>query len=152
MGHHQDGVHIFFTEIRDYPTRLGPFAPDKIVLCDVWSENSANMLINLRLTGWHHYKATNSFTSLYQGGPLVNEITKAQPFRWLLIGRSLFRDKRIPRGNLNGLLIEYTCLSAVLNNLTGIGSSLAQDPPFNAKVEKFETSPELDISHTILEN
>jgi hypothetical protein len=110
------------------------------------------MLINLRFTGWHRYKATNSITLLYQGGPLVNEITKAQPFRWLPIGRSLFRDKRIPRENLNGLLIEKTGLSAVLNNLTGIGSSWAQDPPFYAKVEKFESSLVVDISQTSLEN
>jgi len=134
------------------PNQVGPLAPDKVVFRDGWAEDSVYMLINLRFTGWHRYKATNSITLIYQGGPLVAENTKTQPFRWLPTGRSLFRDKRIPRENLNGLLIEKTGLSAVLNNLTGIGSSWAQDPPFYTKVEKFETSPEVDISHTILEN
>ncbi|MCK4726910.1 MAG: hypothetical protein KAT29_13960, partial [Anaerolineales bacterium] len=82
----------------------------------------------------------------------MNEISEAEPSRWLPTGRRLFRDKRIPRENLNGLLIERTALSAVLQNLTGIGSSWAQDPPYYAKVERFETTPEVDISYTKLED
>lgn len=134
------------------PNQVGPLAPDKLVFRDGWIEDAVYMLINLRFTGWHRYKATNTVTLLYQGSPIVSEITDAQPFQWLPIGRSLFRDKRIPRENLNGLLIERSGLSAIVHNLTGIGSSWAQDPPYYAKVERFVTSPEVDISHTILEN
>jgi len=134
------------------PNQVGPLAPDKVVLRDGWEEDSVYMLINLRFTGWHRYKATNTVTLLYQGGALVNEISEAEPSRWLPTGRRLFRDKRIPRENLNGLLIERTGLSAVLQNLTGIGSSWAQDPPYYAMVERFETSPEVDISYTKLKD
>jgi hypothetical protein len=66
------------------------------------------------------------------------------------VGRSFFRDKRVPRENLNGLLVERTGMSAVLYGLTGVGGAWAQDPPFYAQVERFETGPQMDMSSTVL--
>jgi hypothetical protein len=132
------------------PNQVGPLAPDKIVFRDGWSSDSAYVILNLRFTGWHRYKATNTLTLLYQGRPLVAEQTMGQPFAWLPEGRSLFRDKRIPRENLNGLVVERTGMSAVLYKLTGMGGPWAQDPPYYAEVVAFETGEELDWSHTRL--
>jgi hypothetical protein len=134
------------------PNQGGPLAPDKIVFRDGWSSDSAYAMLNLRFTGWHRYKASNTLTLLYQDGPLVVERTLGQPFAWLPEGRSLFRDKRIPRENLNGLLIERTGMSAVLYGLTGIGGPWAQDPPFYARVERFETLGSLDVSRTVVDD
>lgn len=130
------------------PNQLGPLAPDKIVFRDDWSPDATYALLNLRFAGWHRYKATNTITLLYQAGPLVEDCTLGQPYAWLPEGRSLFRDKRIPRENLNGLLIERSGMSAVLYRLTGIGGPWAQDPPYYANVIGFETGDELDWSHT----
>jgi hypothetical protein len=134
------------------PNQAGPRAPDKIVFRDGWSLDSVYALLNLRFTGWHRYKATNTLTLLYQAGPLAVERTLGQPFAWLPEGRSLFRDKRIPRENLNGLLIERTGMSAALYDLTGIGGPWAQDPPYYARVERFETLGPLDISRTVVDD
>lgn len=133
------------------PNQAGPLAPDKIVFRDGWSDDSAYLLLNLRFTGWHRYKATNTLSLLYQNGYLAAEELGGKSFTWLPVGRSLFRDKRIPRENLNGLLVEGTGMSAVLYEITGIGSPWAQDPPYYAKVERFETGPPLDISSIVLE-
>jgi hypothetical protein len=132
------------------PNQVGPLAPDKIVYRDGWSPDAAYALLNLRFSGWHRYKATNTLTLLYQGRPIVAEETVGRPFAWLPEGRSLFRDKRIPRENLNGLLIGRTGMSAVLYGLTGVGGPWAQDPPYYAEVVDFETGDELDWSHTRL--
>ncbi|MEM2001944.1 MAG: hypothetical protein QXT77_04785, partial [Candidatus Methanomethylicaceae archaeon] len=70
-----------------------------------------------------------------------------KPFSWLPVGRSLFRDKRVPRENLNGLVVEKTGMAAALYGLTGIGGSWAQDPPYYAEVVAFETGPEKDWAH-----
>jgi len=133
------------------PTQKGPLAPDKIVFRDGWAEDSAYLLLNLRFTGWHRYKATNAVVLVYQDGPLADEELSGETFRWLPTGRSLFRDKRIPRENLNGLVVARTGLSAVVYMLTGIGGSWAQDPPYYATVENFETGSEMDTSTTIIE-
>lgn len=85
---------------------------------------------------------------LYKDGYLITENLEGQPIGWLPAGRSLFRDKRIPRENLNGLLVEDTGMSAVLNRLTSLGGFWAQDPPYYASVDRFETSAQLDISRT----
>lgn len=132
------------------PNQVGPLAPDKIVFRDGWSPDSAYLLLNLRFTGWHRYKATNTVTLLYQNGPLAADALDDEPFTWLPVGRSVFRDKRIPRENLNGLLIERSGMSAVLYALTGVGGPWAQDPPYYAEVVAFETGDELDWSHTRL--
>jgi hypothetical protein len=110
------------------------------------------MLLNLRFTGWHRYKATNTITLLYKERPLVVDRLEEKLFRWLPKGRSLFRDKRIPRENLNGLLVSKTGMAAMLYRLTGFGSPWAQDPPHYAEVEFFETGGSLDISRVTIEN
>jgi hypothetical protein len=132
------------------PNQIGPLAPDKLVFRDGWSESSPYLLLNLRFTGWHRYKASNTITLLYQNTPLVADVLVGESADWLPEGRSLFRDKRIPRENLNGLLVERTGMSAILHALTGIGSQWAQDPPRYAQVVAFETGDELDWSHTRL--
>jgi hypothetical protein len=132
------------------PNQVGPLAPDKIILRDGWSSDSAYLLLNLRFTGWHRYKATNTVTLVYQDGPLAADALDSEPFAWLPVGRSAFRDKRIPRENLNGLLVERSGTSAVLYALTGIGGPWAQDPPYYAEVVTFETGEELDWVHTRL--
>jgi len=107
-------------------------------------------LLNLRFSGWHRYKATNTISLIYQNNPIIQDQTQGQTDGLLPVGRSLFRDKRIPRENLNGLVIEKTGLSRVIYHLTNIGSSWAQDPPFYAQVEHFETSPSIDTSRTLI--
>ncbi len=132
------------------PNQRGPLAPDKIVFRDGWAKDSSYLMLNLRFTGWHRYKATNDIVLVYQDGPLAVEELSGETFRWLPTGRSLFRDKRIPRENLNGLVVARTGLSAVLFTLTGIGGPWAQDPPYYASVENFETGPEMDTSTTVI--
>lgn len=132
------------------PNQAGPLAPDKIVLRDGWSEDAAYLLLNLRFTGWHRYKATNMVMVVYQSGSLASDVLTGEYFVWLPTGRSLFRDKRIPRENLNGLLVERAGLGAVLYQLTGVGGPWAQDPPHNAQVVAFETGDERDWAHTRL--
>jgi hypothetical protein len=127
-------------------------APDKIVFRDGWSKDSAFLLLNLRFSGWHRYKATNTITLFYKSKPLVSEEMSGKTMSWLPTGRSLFRDKRIPRENLNGLLVERTGMSAVLYELTGAGGPWAQDPPYYAQVEEFEAGPEMDVSSTLIQD
>lgn len=129
------------------PNQKGPLAPDKLVLRDGWSDDSLYLLANLRFTGWHRYKSTGAISLIYRKGPLVAEVLEGEPFRWLPTGRSLFRDKRIPRENLNGLLVEKTGLAAAIHQLTGLGSPWAQDPPHYAEVIAFETSEAWDRAH-----
>ena len=132
------------------PNQVGPLAPDKIVFRNSWSTTSTYLLLNLRFSGWHRYKATNDIIQLNWRGPLVVERTKGQPLRWLPVGRSLLRDKRIGRENLNGLLVEKSGLTAIVYNLIGMGSPWAQDPPYYAEVVDFQTGDDLDWSHTRL--
>jgi len=134
------------------PNQLGPLAADKIVFRDGWDSDSAYLLLNLRFTGWHRYKATNSIVLAYQSNPIITEINSSEMIPWLPKGRSLLRDKRIPRENLNGLLIERSGVSAVVHQLTGVGSPWAQDPPHLARVEQFVPGKDLDISTTVLED
>jgi hypothetical protein len=133
------------------PTQLGALAPDKVVLRDGWAPNSSYVLLNLRFSGWHRYKATNSVTLIHNQGPLVADDDLGEPSFWLPAGRSLFRDKRIPRENLSGILVPRTGMSAVLYGLTGVGSPWAQDPPLFARVEQFETLGPLDVSRTTID-
>ena len=132
------------------PSQKGPLAPDKIVFRDGWSSDSMYLLLNLRFSGWHRYKASNTVSLFYKQGPIVSEQTIGRSFWWLPTGRSQFRDKRVPRENLNGFLVERTGLGAVLYMLTGMGSIWAQDPPHYAQVESFETLGPLDVSRTVL--
>lgn len=130
------------------PTRKGPLAPDKIVFRDGWTSDSSYLLLNLRFSGWHRYKATNTVALLSaQETPIVKDFLEPQTYWWLPAGRSLLRDKRVPRENLNGLLISERGIRTVLYQLTGIGSDWAQDPPWHADVVAFETGEELDWTH-----
>jgi len=56
------------------PNQDGPLAPDKIVFRDGWSKDSIYLLLNLRFSGWHRYKATNTITLVHQDPPLVTEL------------------------------------------------------------------------------
>ncbi len=134
------------------PTQEGPLAPDKLVFRSGWDPDDIYLLLNLRFTGWHRSKATNSVVQLYQNKPLVVENYAGETFDWLPVGRSLFRDKRIPRENLNGLVIGKIGMAKVLYQLTGFGSPWAQDPPYYAEVTRFETSPEVDVSATLIDD
>ncbi|MFN3763437.1 MAG: hypothetical protein ACK4WK_09595, partial [Anaerolineae bacterium] len=129
------------------PNQRGPLAPDKIVFRDGWEKDAAYLLVNLRFTGWHRYKATGTVTLIYWDGALVADVLDGKPFAWLPVGRSLFRDKRVPRENLNGLVVEKAGMAAVLYHLTGIGGPWAQDPPYYAEVVAFETGPDKDWAH-----
>lgn len=132
------------------PNQVGPLAPDKIVLRDGWGEDATYLLLNLRFTGWHRYKATNTISLIYQDGPLAADALDQVSLAWLPVGRSVLRDKRIPRESLNGLLVERSGMSAVLHALSGIGGRWAQDPPHYAEVVAFATASELDWAHTRL--
>lgn len=134
------------------PERNGPLAPDKIVFRNGWLEDDLYISLNLRFTGWHRYKASNSISLIYAGSPLVEEQHTQESISWLPIGRALVRDKRIPIEQLNTLLIPRTGLDAVLNSLVSIFGPYAQDPPFYAKVQKFETSESYDYSLTQIED
>jgi hypothetical protein len=134
------------------PNQIGPLAPDKVVFRDGWLNGATYLLLNLRFTGWHRYKGTNSIVLLHQDGPIVVEESSGQPFEWLPTGRSLFRDKRIPRENLNGLLVERSGFSQVLYSLTGLFGPWAQDPPHYAAVQGFDTLGLLDASRTTIDD
>jgi hypothetical protein len=133
------------------PNRKGPLAPDKIVFRDGWSYESNYLLLNLRFTGWHRYKASNALIAAFHDDRVVKEQYYGSTLSWLPEGRSLFRDKRIPRENLNGLLVETTGISAALHQITSIGGMWAQDPPYYARVEYINTEPGLDKSITWIE-
>jgi len=134
------------------PNQFGPLAPDKIVFRDGWTSDATYLLLNLRFAGWHRYKATNGVVLLYQNGPIVVEKVRDREYSWLPVGRSLFRDKRIPRENLNGLLIPRNRMGHTVDSLTGLGSPWAQDPPYYARVEHFEILARVDVSRTTVEN
>ena len=134
------------------PNQPGPLAPDKVVFRDGWLRDSKYLLLNLRFSGWHRYKASNTVTLLHQQRPVVVEDTFRRASGWLPEGRSLFRDKRIPRENLNGLVVKRVGLDDWLFRLTGSGSPWAQDPPAYARVEEFETGARLDTCTTSLQD
>lgn len=131
------------------PNRAGPPAPDKIVFRDGWTPDSAYLMLNLRFSGWHRYRATNAVVELRRGQTLVGE-KRGMPFSWMPLERRIFRDKRIPREYTNGLLIEPTGFAAALSRLAGFGGPWAQDPPHFARVEQFRTGAAADRSTTIV--
>lgn len=151
VGHSPDQGSCLLYGDSGLPNQKGPLAPDKIVFRDGWSTNASSLLVNLRFTGWHRYKGTNTITLLSKDGPIVSDMLEGQPFAWLPVGRSLFRDKRIPRENLNGLLVERSGMDKVIYQLIGSGGPWAQDPPFYARVTQFETGADFDTSTTELQ-
>jgi len=132
------------------PTNKGPLAPDKVVLRDGWYDDAAYVLLNLRFTGWHRYKATNTLPLIYQAGPLVSERWTSEKFWWLPSGRGAFRDKRVPREFLNGLLLPKSGLPEVLWRITAVGTPWLQDPPAYAEPEQFFTSETIDMATTTI--
>jgi hypothetical protein len=132
------------------PMQPGPLAPDKVVFRDGWQQDSAYLLLNLRFSGWHRYKATNSIILAYQDGPLLIERDEGQSVRWLPLGREAYRDKRIAREDLNGLLLPREGLDSAVQMLTGQGSAWAQDPPHYAQADSFQTLGPVDTSRTTL--
>ncbi len=130
------------------PNRVGPLAPDKVVLRDGWSESSLYLLLNLRFSGWHRYRATNAIVRVVAGGETLAEERGGEVNRLLPLERRLFRDKRIPRENLNALLVEPTGFAAAVSWLSGFGGPWAQDPPHFAHVQSFETGDDADASTT----
>ncbi len=133
------------------PNQPGPLAPDKIIFRDGWEAGSLYAMLNLRFSGWHRYKASNTLTLAYQSGPLIADQLEGPTFGWLPLGRRFFRDKRIPRENLSGLLVARSGMSDLVGQLTG-DSPWAQDPPFYANVESFQSGAEYDHSSTSLSN
>ena len=132
------------------PTQDGHLGPDKIVMRDGWEMDSSYLLLNLRFTGWHRYKATGAVSLVYQAGPLVVEEMSGSNSAWLPAGRQLFRDKRVPRQNLNGLLVARSGLGGALYQLAGLGTKWGQDPPHYAQVEQFDTGPVSDVGRVVL--
>lgn len=130
------------------PTQSGPLAPDKVVLRDGWNSDSTYLLLNLRYTGWHRYKATNTIISLINSGKLLTENQTGDTPSWFPAGRSQYRDKRIPRENLNGLVIPKQGMSKILFILTSFGSKWAQNPPYYAQIEHFQKSDETTMVAT----
>lgn len=119
------------------PNQTGPLSTDKIALRDGWGIDDNYMLLNLRFSGWHLYKGTGAVISFQKGQPLVSDVLTEERFAWLPAGRNQFRDKRIPRENLNALTIQQPGLGNTLFWLIG-GSPWAQDPPTEAEVVLFE--------------
>ena len=133
------------------PNQKGALAPDKIVMRDGWKDDSSYLLLNLRFTGWHRYKATNTLTSIYKKGPIVIENVGIAAYDWLPRGRSILRDKRIPRENLNGVLMPKQGINRIVYQLTGWGGRWSQDPPHYANIERFVNLGPLDVSQTNIE-
>lgn len=134
------------------PEQVGPLSPDKVVFRNGWSEDDLYLLLNLRFTGWHRYKASNAISLVYAGQPLIEEQYTQDLISWLPIGRALVRDKRIPIEHLNTLLIPRRGLDSVLNTLVGLFGNYSQDPPFYASVEEFKTLQDYDFSKTVLDD
>ena len=134
------------------PGNEGPLAPDKIVFRNGWEDDDLYILLNLRFTGWHRYKASNAISLVYAGQELVTEQYTQNPIPWLPVGRAMVRDKRIPIEQLNTLLIPRVGLDAVLNTIIDWFGPYAQDPPFYSEVELFETSREVDHAKIIIKD
>ncbi len=134
------------------PEQTGSLAPDKVILRNGWEKDDLYIMLNLRFSGWHRYKASNAISLIYAGAPLVEEQYTQGSIPWLPTGRAMVRDKRIQIEQLNTLLIKRVGLDAVLNTLNSWFGPYSQDPPYYADVEAFSTSPELDYSKTSIRN
>ena len=134
----------------ELPHNPGPSMPDKIVFREGWQEESLYALLNLRYSGWHKYKASNSFITIIYGKPFVVEDFISKKHTWLPAGRSLYRDKKIDRIRLNGFQVGLEGYERLIYDMLQIGSPWAQDPPQYADVEYFQTSTHVDFSKTSL--
>ena len=127
------------------PNQQGPLSPDKIILRNGWDSNSTYLLLNLRFTGWHRYKSTNTLTTVFQSGQLIEDNYSTSSIEWLPEGRSKLRDKRIPRENMNGFVVERDRLDRIFCDLLGCDSIWAQNPPFYGNVEGYRFEEEQDV-------
>jgi hypothetical protein len=126
-------------------TRRVPLVPDKAVLRDRWSDSAAVALVNLRFSGWHRYKATGAILGVFHRNlAIADRLDSVQQWSVLPAGRSLVRDKRIPREALNGVTLLDRGVTKLVRIFSGIGSPWAQDPPHYAEVESFMTGDQFD--------
>lgn len=128
----EDGSCLIFAE-SGLPTKVGPIIPDKLVVRSGWESNDSYLLMNLRFDGWHKYKGTGSVILYQNEAPIIKEVVNIEKIWWLPAGRSQERDKRIPRENVNGFVVEKMGLGKVLYYLYG-GSYWSQDPPITADI------------------
>ncbi len=126
-------------------TRRVPLVPDKVVLRDGWDEDSVVVLVNLRFSGWHRYKATGAILGVFHRDLAVaDRLDSVQRWGVLPAGRSLVRDKRIPREAVNGVTLLDRGMTKLARVFSGIGSPWAQDPPHYAEIESFRTGDDFD--------
>ncbi|HPH97882.1 MAG TPA: hypothetical protein PKW33_16890 [Anaerolineaceae bacterium] len=146
----QMGSCLLFSET-GMPTALGPLAADKLVLRQGWGADDLTLLLNLRFTGWHRYKAANSLILAARAGETwIAEQNQGEAIWWLPKGRSAFRDKRVPRENLNAFQVAAGGWADLLDRLTGLGSPWAQDPPYLAEMQVFEQRGALTLARAAL--
>lgn len=122
------GSCVIFSE-SGLPNQKSEYTPDKLIIRDGWNPDSTFLLVNLRFTGWHRYKGTNTIVLLYQNHPIIWENIQRETNDILPKGRSLMRDKRLSRENLNGLSVGREGLDLLLQQITSVESPWAQDPP-----------------------
>jgi len=140
----QSGSCLLFGDA-GLPGQRVALMPDKIVLRDGWAEDDVVALVNLRFAGWHRYKATGAVVGIFHRNLLVaDRLDSAQQWAILPAGRSLVRDKRIPREAVNGLTISDRGMTRLVKAFTGLGSLWSQDPPQYAEVYHLDFGTERD--------
>lgn len=143
------GSCVIFSE-SGLPTQKSEYAPDKLIIRDGWNPDSTFLLVNLRFTGWHRYKATNTIVILYQNQPIIRENIQKETNAILPKGRSLLRDKRLSRENLTGLSVRREGLDHILQQITSVGSQWAQDPPhYVSNIDFTNTSDRVNSKVTL---
>jgi len=131
------------------PQLPGKIMPDKLVLREGWDEDSLYLLENLRFSGWHRYKATNSIIRIDYKYPFVVEKYDFYSYDFLPKGKADYRDKKFDRVNLNGLLIEKNGIEKLVWYMTrflNFESKYRQDPPKFAEVVDFKFNEDLDYA------
>ncbi|MDD5638655.1 MAG: hypothetical protein PHO28_01975 [Candidatus Pacebacteria bacterium] len=129
------------------PQKPGEMMPDKIILRKDWDDASPYLLENLRFSGWHKYKATNSIIRIDYKYPFVVEKYNFLRHEFLPKGRADHRDKKWDRLDLNALQIEKTGINKFIWSLTkflGFESKYEQDPPSFARIVDYQFSPGRD--------
>jgi len=121
---------------------------DKIALRDGWGDDSLFILLNLRYTGWHRYKSTNSIIQVVYNEPIIVEDIISKKDYWLPKGRWIYRDKKIDRERLNGALIKKRGIDLFIHNLFGFESEWNQNLPHLSELIFFKSSAEVDESRT----
>ena len=127
----------------------GALKPDKVVLRDGWKQDSLYALLNLRFSGWHSYKATNSIISIMSGKPFVVEKLEERIHSWLPTANASTRDRKIYREWLNCFQIELSGYEKLVRSLTGFGSEWSQDPPRFAEIVYFDKDDNLSMDISI---